>query len=361
METTQNHLSNTNERRWKALMEKDPGLADEFFYAVKTTGIYCRPACTSRLPNGENVVFFDTAKAAAEAGYRPCKRCRPDQVSEWSIQAERIIQACALIDQAEECPTLQELAQSVGLSPFYFQRLFHKLVGITPKQYFAQKRAERIRARLSNGEAITEAMYNAGYGSSAQFYGQAAATLGMKPGEYRNGGQGNDIWYAILPCYLGWVLIAATRIGICSIEFGDHPRDLEILLKNRFPGATVQEEDPLFTGWVKETLAYIEQPGNGLNLPLDIQGTTFQRKVWAALQEIPGGTRVSYTEIAKQIGQPKACRAVAQACAANHLAVAVPCHRVVRENGDLGGYKWGIARKHLLLLREDNKVIPEGD
>jgi len=352
VEIEQNHRYDTFEKRWVAVREKDPDADGQFFFAVKTTRIYCQPTCASRLPNPANVDFFLTAQAAEAAGFRPCKRCRPDQPPERSEQAERIVQACAIIAQADTCPSLQTLAQSVGLSPFYFQRLFHRLVGLTPKQYFAQKRAERVRAALSNGETVTEALYNAGYGSSAQFYSQAAGTLGMKPGQYRNGGQGTEIRYAIQPCFLGWVLIAATQTGLCAIEFGDHPEDLEQALKERFPGADYLGEDPVFTGWVKDVLTFLEQPDRGLNLPLDIQGTAFQRKVWMALQAIPSGARVSYTEIARRIGQPKATRAVAQACARNRLAVAIPCHRVVRENGGLGGYRWGIDRKRQLLERE---------
>ncbi len=355
MESKQDHLFDTQEKQWKAIKEKEASADGKFFYAVQTTGVYCRPTCASRLPNPKNVRFFSNAKEAEEAGYRPCKRCRPDQAAERPEQTERILSACAMIEQAEACPTLPVLAKSVGLSPFYFQRLFHKSVGITPKQYFAQKRAERIRAKLSSDETVTDAIYNAGYGSSAQFYSQAAGTLGMKPSQYRNGGEGVDIWYAIQPCSLGWVLIAATRVGICAIEFGDHPQHLEKALKNRFPVATCREGDPFFTKWVKETLAFIEHPGNDFKLPLDIQGTIFQRKVWLALREVSSGRRVSYTEIAKRIGQPKASRAVAQACAANRLAVAIPCHRVVRKNGDLGGYRWGMERKRKLLNREGRK------
>lgn len=355
METTQSHLYATDEERWQALVEKDPGAEGKFFIAVRTTGIYCRPGCASRRPNRENVSFFESAAAAQAAGYRPCKRCQPERSAERSEQAERIIQACALIEQAETCPTLAELAGAVGLSPFHFQRLFHKTVGITPRQYFAQKRAERVRERLSSGERVTDALYNAGYGSSGHFYGQAKPTLGMKPAAFRSGAPGTDIWYTVQPCYLGWALIAATQVGICTIEFGDRPEDLEASLKARFPGAIYQEEDPQFTAWVREALAYIEQPVDGLRLPLDIQGTTFQRKVWAALQEIPAGQRASYIEIARRIGQPTASRAVAQACGANRLAVVVPCHRVVRENGELGGYKWGIARKQQILAREERR------
>ncbi len=352
METEPLHLFETQEKRWKAFLEKDPRAVGKFFTAVKTTGIYCLPTCPARLPKPENVQFFSTAAEAAAAGYRPCKRCQPDRLTERSEQAERILRASALLEHADVCPTLDELADSVGLSRFYFQRQFRKIVGITPKQYFMQKRAERLRANLADAETVTKAVYTAGFGSSAQFYAQTAETLGMKPGEYRSGGAGIEIWYTLQPCSLGWVLIAATRIGICTIEFGDIPQELEDRLKGRFPQARFPDKDPFFTTWVEETLAYIEHPREVFSLPLDIQGTAFQRRVWKALQAIPSGQRVSYKEIARQIGQPTASRAVAQACAANRVAVAIPCHRVVRGNGDLGGYKWGLARKERLLARE---------
>jgi AraC family transcriptional regulator of adaptative response/methylated-DNA-[protein]-cysteine methyltransferase len=356
MDTNQNDLFNTTQTRWEAVLQKDPAADEQFFFAVKSTGIFCRPTCKSRLPNQQNVLFFDTFQEAEAAGFRPCKRCQPKQPDFPQENAKRMIKACEMMEQAEKCPTLQELADYVGLSPFYFQRLFRETVGVTPKQYFIQKRSERIRVQLQQNETVTDAIFNAGYGSSAQFYGQAAEILGMKPSQYQNGGKGISMMVTILPCYLGWVLIAATANGVCLIEFADDPHKLENLLKNVFPAARYTDDNPMFSTWVKETLAFLEQPGIGLSLPLDIQGTAFQKRVWMALREVPSGTRVSYSEVARRIGQSKAARAVAQACAANHLAVAIPCHRVVRENGDLGGYRWGVDRKQKLLQRESENL-----
>ncbi len=355
MEVNQGRLFETPEERWQAVAAREASADGKFFYAVKTTGNYCRPICTSRMPNRENIRFFDSPQAAESAGFRPCKRCHPDQPSAQENHTQHIIQACEMMEQADECPSLQTLSEAVGLSPFYFQRLFRKIVGVTPKQFFTQKRSVRVQASLPLGDTVTEVLYEAGFGSSAQFYNQAEEILGMKPVEYQNGGKGARILYAIHPSYLGWVLIAATQVGICAIEFGDDPQDLEETLKTRFPLAAYTEEDPLFSSWVKETLTFLEQSAPNLDLPLDIQGTAFQRRVWMALREVPRGTQVSYSEIARRIGQPKAARAVAQACAANRLAIAIPCHRVIRENGELGGYRWGIERKRKLLERESTK------
>ncbi len=342
----------TDADRWQAIIERVPQADGHFFYGVATTGIYCRPACASRLPNRENVRFFDDQQLAEAAGYRPCKRCNPQTPAEEDASVRAIIHACRLIEEAEQPPSLDELAGAVGLSKYHFQRLFKKIAGVTPKQYAAEKRAQRVRDELQKDSTVTDAIYNAGFESSSRFYETAVSSLGMKPGEYRKGGAGLSIRYATAQSYLGWILVAATGQGICRIDIGDTPQDLRARLQDSFPGAQLQTDDPLFEEKVKQVLAFLERPQQGWQLPLDIQGTAFQRRVWSALREIPAGATASYGDVAAQIGKPTAARAVAQACAANKIAVAVPCHRVVRSDGQIGGYRWGAARKELILERE---------
>ena len=297
------------------------------------------------------MTFFDTWEAAEQAGFRPCKRCTPNLPSAPDGTAA-IVRACTLIETAEKPPTLQQLAAEVGLSSYHFHRLFKKVVGITPKQYAAEKRLERLRATIQQEHTITEAIYNAGFESSSRFYETATSTLGMKPSAYRSGGADEVIRFATARSYLGWVLVAATEQGICRIDFGDAPETLLARLQTSFPQARLLADDPDFGKIVAQVLAFLETPNQGLALPLDIQGTAFQRRVWMALQHIPAGATTSYADIAARIGSPQAARAVAQACAANNIAVAIPCHRVVRRDGDLGGYRWGLDRKRALLDRE---------
>jgi AraC family transcriptional regulator of adaptative response/methylated-DNA-[protein]-cysteine methyltransferase len=342
----------TDEVRWQAVINREPQADGHFFLGVSTTGIYCRPVCPSRLPNRENVQFFDDSQSAETAGYRPCKRCRPQAVEEVDLSVQAIIQACRIIEKAEQQPSLQQLADEVGLSKYHFHRLFKKVVGVTPKQYAAEKRADRVRNELQKESAVTDAMYNAGYESSSRFYETAASSLGMKPKEYLEGGPGLSIRYAIVQSYLGWVLVAATDQGICNIDFGDTPQGLLEGLRSRFPQANLEVGDPQFEQTVSQVLAFLERPQQGLKVPLDIQGTAFQRRVWSALREIAPGSTASYGDVAASIGKPTAARAVAGACAANKIAVAIPCHRVVRSDGELGGYRWGVARKREILQRE---------
>ncbi len=353
MEKTGTKVFLSNDDRWHALVEHDPQACGEFVYGVLTTGVYCRPSCASRLPNRENVRFFDTSEKAEKAGFRPCKRCRPE-APEWEQPHIRaVMKACKRIDDADEPLSLKELAAAAGLSVFHFQRVFKKIVGVTPKQYTMEKRASRFRERLTKGTTVTEAVYDAGFGSSSRFYEKATPTLGMKPSVYKNGAQDVSIRFAIVPCFLGLVLVAATGEGICAIDFGDTAEPLKENLRRRFPNAIFQEPDLQFTEIIAKVLAFLENPHRGrLALPLDVQGTAFQRRVWLALQEIPAGDTVSYAEIASRVGKPKAARAIARACGANTLAVAIPCHRVVRGNGQLGGYRWGLERKRMLLARE---------
>lgn len=346
----------TNERRWQAIAARDPGAEGAFWFAVATTGVYCRPTCRSRQPLRQNVRFFDSPDAAEAAGFRPCKRCQPRQATP-AMDVEHtqaIEQACALIRDGDPAPTLATLAAAVGMSPYHFQRLFKARLGVTPKQYALALRRRRATGALDATGSVTAALYDAGYGSSGHFYGASDDTLGMTPTTYRRGAAGEAIQFGVAECYLGWVLVAATGRGLCAIDLGDDPTALEAGLRERFPNAQV-EEDTDFGEWVQQVVAFLDAPERGLDLPLDIQGTAFQRRVWAALREIPAGSTLSYTEIAERIGEPKAVRAVAGACAANKLAVAIPCHRVVRQNGDLSGYRWGIERKRKLLAREQEE------
>jgi AraC family transcriptional regulator of adaptative response/methylated-DNA-[protein]-cysteine methyltransferase len=345
-----------NDPRWQLLSARDSRAEGAFFYGVVTTGIFCRPTCASRLPRRENVLFFDTVAEAQAAGFRPCKRCNPTGNDDADTRRNAVIQACKLMDEAEKQPTLEDLSNAVGLSPFYFQRVFKSIVGITPKQYSQQKRAERLRGSLQGSESITRSIYDAGFGSSSRFYTQAVETLGMKPSDYKKGGSGLNLSYAVQPFALGWVLVAATGQGICAIDLGDSPEEVEKHLCERFPNAVFTPGDATFSQWVAEVLAYLDSPNHDLNLPLDIQGTAFQRRVWMALRSIPCGSTASYSEVAEKIGSPKSVRAVAHACASNTLAVAIPCHRVVRSNGALGGYRWGLERKRKLLDREHEVV-----
>ena len=355
MDKTMNTKDFSNEtNRWQAVLQRDPQSDGAFVYGVLTTGIYCRPVCSSRLPNRENVRFFDTWRDAADAGLRPCKRCAPQAVQIPNEAAAAVEKACKMIEEADKEPSLNQLAEAVGLSSAHFHRLFKKTVGITPKQYATEKRLSRMRANLQGDTTVTEAIYHTGYGSSSRFYEKATESLGMKPAEYQNGAAGLSIRYTIAQSYLGWVLVAVTDRGICRIDFDDSREILRNRLKNTFPKAKFVADNPDIESIVVQIIAFLEAPEDGLNLPLDVQGTAFQHRVWTALQRIPSGQTASYGEIASQIGEPKAARAVAGACASNPVAVAIPCHRVVKSDGKLGGYRWGVERKRALLEREKN-------
>jgi len=346
----------TEAQRWQAVIQRNVQADNKFVYAVTTTLVYCRPTCSSRKPNRKNVCFFDNWQVAEQNGFRPCKRCNPQLSSTSNAKVEIIIQACKMIEKAELEPSLNELADDVGLSPSHFHRIFKKILGITPKQYAIENRLNRMRENLPKSSTITNAVYESGYESSSRFYERATERLGMKPSVYKKGGKGKKIYYAIVPVSLGWVLIAATEKGICRIEFSDTPETLTDSIKAIFPEAELQENSPEFKIFVEKTVKFLEKPNIGMSLPLDIQGTAFQIRVWTELQKIPLGSTVNYGEIAKQIGKPKAARAVAQACAANKIAIAIPCHRVVRSDGDLGGYRWGVNRKQKILEREANEL-----
>ena len=341
------------EAAWReAVRRRDRAFDGAFVFAVKTTGVYCRPSCASRPAKRENVSFFLTGEAAERAGFRACKRCRPEKLGAPDPQVEAVRRACERIASAEEAPSLADLAARAGLSPFHFHRVFKKVTGVTPKAYAAQMRARRAADKLRTAETVTEAIYDAGFNSSSRFYETAAARLGMTPTAVRRGGQGTVIRFAIGQASLGAVLVAATDKGVCAIMLGDDPDALARALQDRFPRAELIGGDEKFERTVAEVVGLVEAPGQRLDLPLDIRGTAFQQQVWEALRAIPPGRTATYAEIAEAVGRPRAVRAVAQACAANPLAVAIPCHRVVRTDGDLSGYRWGVERKRKLLDRE---------
>jgi AraC family transcriptional regulator, regulatory protein of adaptative response / methylated-DNA-[protein]-cysteine methyltransferase len=346
----------TNEERWQAVANRDKQADGIFIFGVLTTGIYCRPGCSSKLPNRKNVRFYDTCEQAEEAGLRPCKRCKPKSASDRELHIDMVVKACQMMDESEVPPPLAELADKFGFSTSHFQRIFNNIVGVTPKQYAMQNRLNRVRIGLQGeSTSVTEVVYDAGFNSSSRFYENVNAKIGMHPSNYRKGGHGSQIRFATAPCYLGWALVAATQRGICAISFADTPIELERSLRTRFPEAVLITDDPGVSDWLSAVLAYLDVPRGALDLPLDIQGTAFQRRVWMALQEIPAGSTASYSEVSSRLGKPNAARAVAGACASNTLAVAIPCHRIVRSDGSPGGYRWGLERKRRLLAREAHK------
>jgi len=338
--------------RWAQVLARAPDSDGQFFVAVKTTGIYCRPVCSARTPRPENVRFFSDAASARAAGFRACLRCKPDSTPPAAVQAAIVADLCRLIDAAEAPPPLAALAARAGLSPAHLHRLFKRVTGLTPKAWADAGRATRLRDALARGERVSDAGYDAGFNSSSRLHAQARHALGMQPRQFRAGGAQLAIRYALTHCALGGLLVAASELGVCAILFGEDPAALGEELAQRFPQATLREGDSDFAELVARVVALVDAPGTGADLPLDLRGTAFQQRVWQALRGIPPGHTASYAEIAARIGTPTAARAVAQACAANPLAVAVPCHRVVRQNGDLAGYRWGVARKRALLARE---------
>jgi len=341
--------------RWAAIFSRNAGAENAFFYGVKTTGVFCRPNCPSRLPRPDNVVCFDSAAEALKAGYRPCKRCQPDRQSYTSELDVRIARACRSLAEAEGSLPLKTLAKSVGMSPFHFHRLFRARVGITPKQFQASQRLTRFKHALRRNRSVTAAIYDAGFGSASRAYEQVARKLGMSPRQYRRGGSGVKIRFALQRTALGVVLIASTPKGVCEIDLGENATALRERLKHNFPHADLREEKSSVSPYMRRMLEYLAAPHQGLALPLDVRGTAFQQRVWTALQRIPVGETITYQDLARQIGAPTAIRAVAGACAANKLALAVPCHRVVRTDGGLGGYRWGLPRKRRLLDLEGRK------
>ena len=350
-----NHLS-TDDERWDAVRQRQRRADGIFYYAVRTTGVYCRPSCAARTPRRENVRFFAQSAAAESAGFRACKRCVPNAVAPSQQQAALVAQACRSIEQAERMPGLAELAAAAGLSRFHFHRLFKRVTGLAPNAYAAALRAQRVRERLPDSGSVTAAIYEAGFNSNARFYAQSSAALGMMPSTYRTGGAGELIRFAIGQCTLGAILVAATEQGVCAIALGDEPEVLLKDLQDRFPRSQLRGGDAAFERLVATVIGFVEAPAVGLDLPLDLQGSAFQLRVWQALRAVPAGTTVSYAELARRLGVPKSARAVARAVGANPVAVAIPCHRVIRSDGALSGYRWGVERKRTLLSREGRSL-----
>ena len=342
----------SDDQRWEAVVNRDCAAAGEFVYSVTTTGIYCRPGCAARRPRREHVRFYASCKDAEHAGFRPCRRCLPNEPPLAERHARAVAAACRLVETAEELPDLDALAEAAGMSRFHFHRVFKTIIGCTPRAYAAASRAGRTREVLRTSRTVTDAIYDAGFSSSGRFYAESPAMLGMAPATFRRGGAGETIRFAVGECSLGSILVAATVRGVCAILLGDDPAALVRDLEDRFPLAEVVGGDREFESLIAQVVGFVEAPASGLDLPLDIRGTAFQRRVWQALREIPAGGTASYRTIADRVGSPKAVRAVARACASNPLAIAIPCHRVVRNDGSLGGYRWGVERKRVLLGRE---------
>ncbi len=344
------------EARWRALVERDATADGQFVTAVKTTGVYCRPTCPARRPKRENVEFFLTCGEAEAAGYRACLRCKPAGAAPADERLAKIQRACRLIEQAEEAPRLAELAAAVGLSPFHLQRKFREAVGVSPRGYFEALRRKRLQQSLEAGRSVTDALYEAGFGSSSRLYDASYGLLGMTPSRYRAGARGEVVHWTVAASPLGRLLVAATEKGVCRIELGDDAAALGKRMEQLFPEAHLVEGGKELSRVVKEILAFLAEPAHGLALSLDIRGTAFEQRVWKALAAIPVGETASYGAVARTIGQPRAARAVARACAANPVALAVPCHRVVASDGSPGGYRWGVERKKRLLEREAEVV-----
>jgi AraC family transcriptional regulator of adaptative response/methylated-DNA-[protein]-cysteine methyltransferase len=345
----------SDEERWEAVRQRDSGADGIFYYSVRSTGVYCRPSCAARPALRKNVAFHESCADAEKAGFRACLRCKPGQPPLAERHAEVVAQACRIIDSADGAPDLDTLAQACGMSRFHFHRIFKAHTGITPKAYADAGRARRVQQGLADAPTVTDAIYAAGFNSSGRFYAASAQVLGMTPQAFRAGGSGASIRFAIAASSLGAILVAATDKGICAILMGDDPELLARDLQDRFPKAELRGAEADFEHTVAQVVAFVEAPQIGLDLPLDVRGTAFQQRVWQALREIPAGQTVSYAELAARVGLPKGARAIAGACAANPVAVAIPCHRVVRNDGSISGYRWGVERKHALLKREGAK------
>jgi AraC family transcriptional regulator, regulatory protein of adaptative response / methylated-DNA-[protein]-cysteine methyltransferase len=336
-------------QRWDAVLQRDRRADGAFVFAVETTGVYCRPSCSSRHPLRKNVRFFENGAAAQKKGFRACKRCRPDEAPARAAMVERLSR---LIEQSEGPVRLDALAKSVGLSAAQVARVFKAETGVTPAAYAAGLRAERVRQHLRRSKTVSEAIFEAGFESSGRFYAQAGQALGMSPRAAKEGGAGETIRFAVGQCSLGAILVAATERGVCAILLGDAPEPLVEDLQRRFPRAALHGGEADFEQWVAQVVGFVEAPALGLSLPLDLRGTAFQQRVWKALAAVPCGETSTYARLAKRIGRPEAVRAVAGAVAANPIAVAIPCHRVIRTDGSLSGYRWGVERKRALLERE---------
>lgn len=341
---------------WTSVLTRDPTADENLFYGVTTTRIYCRPSCPSRRPKRENISFFSSTEAAERAGFRACQRCRPNQPKSINAAVQR---ARDYIDEhagdLDERITLSLLSDHAGLSPYHLQRKFKETVGLTPAQYIRAKKSEKLKTELKRGETVSRASFGAGYGSSSRAYEDAATLLGMTPATYKRGGAGAQIDYALTNTSLGVLLVAATARGVCAVKLGDNVKHLEEALASEYPAAVrkrVAAPSSELQAWVDAVVAAIDAGNARADVPLDVQASAFQWKVWRELQRIPLGQTRSYGEIAEAIGSPRAVRAVASACANNRVALLIPCHRVIRQSGDLGGYRWGLERKRKLLEKE---------
>ncbi len=337
------------QNKWQQVLARDARQDGRFVFAVRTTGVFCRPSCPSRRPRRDSVEFFAGPREAERAGYRACLRCKPTQVSE---QAQYVLRARQLLDNAEGVVTLAYLSKQVGLSPFHLQRLFKRATGLSPREYQSARRMHQIKTQLRQGEDVTTALYDAGFSSPSRLYENSNGHLGMTPGTYRRGGAGATIAFAIVPTPLGRMLVAATGRGLCAVRFGESATELKRDLRDEFHAAELHRDDAEMGRYIEPLLASLRGENTTVDLPLDVRATAFQKKVWEALRRIPRGETRSYADVARQIGDPQAVRAVARACASNPVALAVPCHRVVRSDGDLAGYRWGIERKKKLLEGE---------
>jgi AraC family transcriptional regulator of adaptative response/methylated-DNA-[protein]-cysteine methyltransferase len=352
MENEKLAAETTSDPRWLSLVSRDKEFDGKFFYSVKTTGVYCRPSCAARLARPENVGFYTTIAEAEKAGFRPCKRCKPAGLSLTEANTAKIEKVCRLIERSEVTPSLEKLAKHAGMSVFHLHRTFKAITGLTPSGYGAARRTKRVRNTLGKSQSVTDAIYDAGFNSNSRFYENANEVLGMTPTSFRDGGVNTVIHFAIAECSLGSILVAKSERGVCAVLMGDDPLLLVRDLQDQFPKADLVGDESGYEDLVAKVIGLVENPRVGLDLPLDIRGTAFQQRVWKALQLIPVGKTASYADIAKEIGMPKAVRAVAQACGANTLAVAIPCHRVIKNDGALSGYRWGVERKRALLDRE---------
>jgi AraC family transcriptional regulator of adaptative response/methylated-DNA-[protein]-cysteine methyltransferase len=348
--STQNF--STDEERWQAVVDRNRAADGGFFFSVRTTGVYCRPSCGARLPRRENVAFHATPADAEAAGFRACLRCKPNIDKSEDAQTKAVARACRTIEEAEEPPTLEALAKMLGQSPWHFHRVFKSVTGVTPKAYADAHRGKRVRDELKRASTVTEAIYSAGFNSNGRFYAASDDLLGMTPTDFREGGVGATIRFAVGECSLGAILVAATDKGVCAITLGDDAQDLVRAFQDDFPNGQLVGGDSEFERVVAAAIGLVEGSQREFKLPLDVRGTAFQQRVWQALRDIPAGTTASYREIATKIGAPASVRAVAGACASNRIAVAIPCHRVVRTDGSLSGYRWGVERKRALLQRE---------
>ncbi len=353
MDVTEQHPRTDAEHAWTALLARDSHYDGQFVYAVRTTGVYCRPSCGSRRPRRDNVLFFPEPAAAEAGGFRPCRRCRPAGERADDPDMRAVQRACAMLDDRLEAPpTLRALGAAVGMSPWHLQRVFRRAVGLTPRGYVDAQRLARFRARLRAGETVSRAVYSAGYGSPRAVYEGGQSVLGMTPGAYRRGGAGLRIRWTVAPSPLGLVLVAATERGVCAVQIGGDEARLGAALRHEFPAAELVPNAGGMTPWVSAVIARVAGETTAAEVPLDVPATAFQWRVWTALREIPPGHTRTYAELARELGMPQGARAVARACASNPVAVLVPCHRVVRSDGALGGYRWGLERKATLLERE---------